>query len=87
MPSQKLEIHSAENDDVLDSFKCKRLIEYFEKEHLADTKSLIIIWTDKDDYMNSAYCNIPPFQRLWTLFLAWLQEMFDIRLPKHDKKA
>lgn len=89
MPKTKINqkvIASEEDSFTLDNFRCRRMIEQVVKDHLPEAHRVAIIWLDKDDYVSAAYCNIRPLPRLWILFVAWLQELFDFRIDHHAKK-
>jgi hypothetical protein len=85
VPKVKLTSRTEDDNPELDNFKCRRLLETYIKDYLPESKSVIIMWVDKNNMLSTAYCNVSPLKRLELYVVGWLQELFDIKV-KHGKE-
>jgi hypothetical protein len=86
IPKIRLTSKSEDNDTDLANFKCRRMMETYIKDYLPESTSLIIMWTDKNNMLSTAYCNVSPLKRLELYIVGWLQELFDFKVERNGKK-
>jgi hypothetical protein len=86
VPNTKTVYVTDEMQPDLDVYQCKRMVEDFLKQNIPQAIAVTIVWVDKNNLVNSAYCNLSPLNRLWILAVAWLQELFDFKIRQHEKK-
>lgn len=75
-----------EENFILENHRCRQTAEEVIQKYLPEAKGVCIIWVDKEGMVSSAFCNIIPWQRMFLLFVVWMQELFDFDFRKKDGK-